>query len=166
MKYSSVLVAAIFCSALFSANVVASDRDKKHHADRGDRNHREYRDQRHDRDSRHRREGIKRHHGHRDHDSRHRHQRHDYGHRHHRNNDKRRYSTRNRNSEYFIGGLILGSLGHSYYNDRYYNNHYYNSGSHRGFRVSYWRDRYGDCYRIEHRRHGKVYTEVPRYKCY
>ena len=101
-------------------------------------------------------------HGGRHHDRRHRH--HDsaarHGGRHHRGGENhRRRGHRNSHAAVFLGGLALGVLGGEY--------HHHSGGHHEKHRrVSYWKNRYGECFRVEHRRHGNKYHEVPRYMCY
>lgn len=175
MKTSSLLISALCCACLFSTAVYAGDHgDKRHNADRQHREHRNdrahrqnhrqhnefrhrYRDDRRHRDHAHRdrhrehhRDRHREHHRHRDH--RYHHKKHVYKHH------------RDRASDYFIGGLIVGSLGH--YGRDHGRYHYVRDRYERGHRISFWRDRYGQCFRVEHRRHGKVYIEVPYYKCH
>jgi len=68
-------------------------------------------------------------------------------------------------SDYFLGGLLLGSLGGHFAYDNRHDYSYSRSKRDGYWRDNYWRDRYGDCFRIEHRKRGKVYVQVPRYKC-
>jgi len=155
----------VIASFVFSTGVIASDRDKEKHRDR-DRLEREHRHQS-DRDDRrqHRRDlaesqrynerKYRRDQAHRNYrrDS----DRHRYDHKYDRRNRHHRHY-RDRHGEYFLGGLVLGSLGTHYWND-----HHYRHNSH--FDNYYWRDRYGDCFRVEYRKRGKVYVQVPRRKC-
>lgn len=150
-----------------SINTYASDREKPSFREHGDkrveRHHRSDRERSHDR--RHSSDRRYADHGHRDkkyrdkkhRDKKYRDKRHSY---HSRDHHRRRHHDRDK---YFLGGLIVGSLGNSIYSTH---RRHYEHGSRHGHRVSYWRDRYGDCYRVEHRYRGKVYTEVPRYRCY
>ena len=142
-----------------------SDRERSH--DRGHSSDRRFAD-RQRLDKKHR--DSRRHHDNRRLDSRHhdkkyrdkRFSHHSRGRDHHRYNNHGRSSSRDRN-KYFLGGLILGSLGTSIYSNY---DHHYRSGFSNGHRISYWRDRFGDCFRIEHRFRGDVYIQVPRHQCY
>ncbi len=87
--------------------------------------------------------------------------------RHHHHGKRHRHHHRDRSTEIFLGGLVLGSAAHHTFHgdhgicpDR--------RRHHRGqpWRHYYWSNRYGECFRIERRRRGDVYVEVPRHKCY
>lgn len=172
----SWMVGVLSCALLFSFDAAAGDGERKYKRDSKDA-HRSHEDRRHhdrgDRSDRHRE--TRREHGHRDayRDRYHRnnryrdHRDHRYSnsrHRHYNWHHHKKYTKRHkdRHADYFFGGLILGSLGSYYHGElRHYVDRY-----EYGHRVSYFQDRFGDCYRVEHRRKGKVYVEVPRYKCY
>lgn len=62
-----------------------------------------------------------------------------------------RYSPRT--SDFLIGGLVLGSLAYQLTFD------------HAGANYDFWRDYDGNCYRVEYRRRGRVYVDVPRRFC-
>ncbi|WP_096087028.1 hypothetical protein [Agaribacterium haliotis] len=79
---------------------------------------------------------------------------------------QRRAHKRHR-ADHFWAGYALGALTA----DGYYasHNHHSSHTHHRGKRhgaISYWRNAYGECYRVEHRARGKVYVPVPLAKCY
>jgi len=83
--------------------------------------------------------------------------------------DTRNYDTRNyrrhapvrrhyhhyypRTSDFLLGGLALGSLAYQLTFD------------HTGPNFDFWRDYDGNCYRVEYRRKGRVYVDVPRRFC-
>ncbi len=81
----------------------------------------------------------------------------------HRHSGRRSYD----NAGYFIGGLLVGSLVHHGHNDaiQYYP-HHKKYRHYARYRVTFWRNHYGDCFRVEHRKRGKRYTQVPRFNCY
>jgi hypothetical protein len=58
-----------------------------------------------------------------------------------------------RTSDYLLGGLVLGSLAYQLTFD------------HAGPNFDFWRDYDGNCYRVEYRRRGRVYVDVPRRSC-
>ena len=90
--------------------------------------------------------------------------------------DRGRHHRADRRGEYFVGGLILGSLAHGYYthNSRHESRHYtygdtVHSHRHHDYvaRTYYATGRHGQCYRVEERAYGdKVYVQVPKYRCY
>lgn len=169
----SLLFCAGFCTLFFTAGALASGNDSKPRRDHSERHQREFhRDNHHvDRHDRHRRAERPSNRSHQNLARRHHnHHRHGYYDRHHNKRHyykKKRHHHRDRHAEYFLGGLIIGSLGHgAHQNHHYYNDYPQRHGHRYGHRISFWMDSYGDCYRVEHRPRGKVYTEVPRYKCY
>lgn len=175
MKTPFLIIVTVFCACVFSASANAEHhKDRKHGADRAQhdqRNHRNHRDDRkethhreHRRDTKHQsRHDRRQSHAHQNRHDRHRYDGRRSGGKH---GNKHNGHHRDRSSDYFVGGLILGSLGH--HNSNAYNSyHHHKRGEFAGgHRVSFWRDRHGQCFRVEHRRRGKLYVEVPRYKCY
>jgi hypothetical protein len=141
----------------------SSERSNRHHRDRyvGDRqqHRRDLAERQHYQEKKYRRDNHYSHN--RDH------------HRHHYPKKKYYKDKRRHHSDYFLGGLVLGSLGAHYLHDDYRRDyrhdyrydHRYDNRS-RGHRAHFWRDRFGDCYRVEYRKRGKVYVQVPRRKCY
>lgn len=128
-------------------------RREDRHADRREHRREDRRDDRHARRSerrQHRAHHRDRHH-HRDHHHSRHHDRHVE--RHHRDHG---------NAGAFLGGLMLGAIAnnhHDHHERRY-------STKRRHVEPRYERNRYGECFRVEYRKHGrKVYIEVPRYKC-
>lgn len=69
---------------------------------------------------------------------------------------------------YFVTGAIVGSIINNNHKNHSYNNHSYNNHSHNinsSARISYWRDGYGDCYRIEDRGGEEIYLSVESHYC-
>ena len=99
----------------------------------------------------------------------------------HRHDDRKYYQTRSRHhhddrgyrngyrsgdrrrSDYFLGGLILGTLGAHVIHDYHASSAYYHQPR---TRARYWRDRHGSCFRVESRARGTVYVKVGRQWCY
>ncbi len=96
----------------------------------------------------------------RHHDRRHD-RRHEYRH------EKRKRVVRRSGSHHrdaFVGGLVLGgiavhALTHNDYCPTHGVRHHHQSTTFRS-------NRYGECFRVEHRRRGDVYVEVPRHQCF
>lgn len=156
--FRAIAISLICGSTLLnSALVSAHERGDRHrHDDRKHRNHHQ-----HDHRARHQ---VR--HSNRDH--RRRDQRHD------KHRDKRR---RNNDAAVFIGGAIVGatlnSLHHNHHSHRDHvvrreSSHHHRSNREHRVRQSYRyeRDRRGDCFKVEHRRHGReVWVSVPRRYC-
>lgn len=62
---------------------------------------------------------------------------------------------------YLVGGVIIGSILSNRYSDSQSNVRQYEQPSN-----EYWVDKYGDCFRLEQRNHGKVYVQTYRDECY
>ena len=166
---------ALLFSGFVSSSAYAAE-DRRHHRDSAERHQREHarnNDQHRRNDRQHRNDDHQRHvnnHRNERHHARNTHNnRHDrkssqwYASKHHaykkHKHKKQKHYDRHLGAKYFLGGLIVGSLAHP-------DHHVYSHSTHHGHRISYWMDSYGDCYRVEHRKRGKVYVEVPHYKCY
>ena len=78
----------------------------------------------------------------------------------------KRHDNHNSQAGAFLGGLVLGAIASDHHSDR--RHHRYHRKEYRTYydEPIYERNRYGECFRVEYRSHGrKVYIEVPRYKC-
>jgi len=75
--------------------------------------------------------------------------------------NNRRHNYRNRRSYnplgYFVTGAIVGSIIN--------NNHSHHTRTSPSARISYWRDGYGECYRIEERGGEEIYLSVESHYC-
>jgi hypothetical protein len=96
---------------------------------------------------------------HRHHHNKPHHRSHRHTYRHHRDYGYRPYYP-----EVYLGNIIIRPGAMSFY----FGDHHYRRHFHRrhGRTISYWSNEWGDCYRVESRRRGDVFVEVPRYKCY
>ena len=62
---------------------------------------------------------------------------------------------------YLVGGVIIGSVLSNAYNNSRSDQTYSEQPA-----ADYWVDKYGDCFRLEQRQHGKVYVQTNRSECY
>ncbi len=150
MKLSTVFL--IGSGLLFAAALADADTHDHRRAMKGEKH------QRHDEHRRgHRRERHQEH----------RHDRHRDEHRHERRHDRRErvvHRHRRHHRDAFVGGLVLGGIAaHAFTHNDYCPTH---GKRHRRRDVSFSVNRYGECFRVEHRRHRDVYVEVPRHRCF
>ncbi len=149
MKLSTVFL--IGSGLLFAAALADADTHDHRRAMKGEKH------QRHDE---HRREH--RHERHQEHRQNHRDER-----RHERRHDRRErvvHRHRRHHRDAFVGGLVLGGIAaHAFTHSDYCPTH---GKRHRRRDVSFSANRYGECFRVEHRRHRDVYVEVPRHRCF